>query len=328
MRPYGYRPSLSFPFSGFGGVPIMPISAKPIAGYYYLPKKGDTVWGISKAAYQDNGLASVKDGLMLMNDNAANAHIRKAKTGWESYNVKGLQLTPDYDSADADAAHGSGKGYPLVWVPPLSGKTPAEMSSGGAKGDTGTAGKTGAAGPPGPMGPPGPIGPPGPAGTPGIPGIPGTPGTPGKQGPMGPMGPEGKQGPVGPRGEMGPPGPVVTATGKSVTGPQGPKGEMGPPGPRGEQGPMGPEGKQGAVGPRGEMGPPGPMGTGNGGMSSEDIQAALTQMMAGKDYISRADTEAMIRAALASGGGGSAAGGGGVETPWLALPLIGMLASM
>jgi hypothetical protein len=141
----------------FGDAPLVPVSTKPVAGYYFLPKKGDVPYRIAKAAYQDAGLTDVRTGLFLMNDNPANDHIKKSKSGWESYNIKGLQLNPDYDSTDAQAAHGSGTGYPLVWIPPLNGATPDQVAGGGAP----LPGKEGRQGIPGPAGPKGDRGEPG-----------------------------------------------------------------------------------------------------------------------------------------------------------------------
>ena len=128
----------------FGSTPAVVTSAQPRAGYYYQTKKGETPWKISKVAYQDQGLTTVKKGLFLLNDNPANSHIKKGSSGWESYNVKGLQFTPDY-AASPTAKHGSGNSYPILWVPPIDGRTPG--------GETGPP-------PPGPAGPVGPATPP------------------------------------------------------------------------------------------------------------------------------------------------------------------------
>jgi len=144
----------------FGDAPIVPVTTTPKAGYYYLPKKGDVPYNIAKKAYKDAGLTDVKTGLFLMNDNPANAHIKKGKSGWESYKVKGLQLNPDYDSSDAQSAHGSGTGYPLVWIPPLNGATPDQVSGGGQP-IPGQEGKQGIPGPRGERGERGPQGVPG-----------------------------------------------------------------------------------------------------------------------------------------------------------------------
>jgi hypothetical protein len=150
----------------FGDAPIVPVTTTPKAGYYYLPKKGDVPYNIAKKAYKDAGLTDVKTGLFLMNDNPANAHIKKGKSGWESYKVKGLQLNPDYDSSDAQSTHGSGTGYPLVWIPPLNGATPDQVAGGGQP-IPGQEGKQGIPGPQGPQGIPGPQGPQGIPGEPG-----------------------------------------------------------------------------------------------------------------------------------------------------------------
>jgi hypothetical protein len=157
-RPIRARYANVYPL--FGDAPVVPVSAKPIAGYYYLPKKGESPYSIAKKAYADQGLTDVKTGLFLMNDNPANGHIKKAKSGWESYNVKGLQLNPDYDSTDAQAQHGSGTGYPLVWIPPLNGDTPDKVAGGGTP-IPGSEGKQGIPGPRGERGERGPQGIPG-----------------------------------------------------------------------------------------------------------------------------------------------------------------------
>lgn len=291
----------------FGAAPVVPVSTSPIAGYYFLPQKGDTPWSISKRAYQDTGLTSVKNGLMLINDNPANDHIKKGTAGWESYGVKGLQLNPKYDSADAQSAHGSGTGYPLVWIPPLSGATPDQVAGGGGapgpKGDTGT---------------------------------PGTPGTPGPQGPQGIPGPKGDPGSPGAAGPQGEPGHTPTkaelqaliadfmdehpTSGKVSSAElaravadhlaqhpvaQGPQGPQGIPGPKGEPG------SPGAPGPRGEPGP---------GPTAGQLNTAVSNYMtehpvssgggAGFDMDQARDfVDARIRVALRnlpqpSGGGG------------------------
>jgi len=254
----------------------------PTPGYWYHIKKGDTYWGVSKAAY---GQANVKNGLYLMNDNPGNAHIDKKKTGWEAYGVKGLQATPDYDYDNPRDPVMSGNDYPVVWIPPANGSTPEDnwqetpvtpepiytppveiegpVGPPGPMGPMGPPGKTGPAGPPGPKGDPGQaseqairnavlawmnqnkkdlIGPPG---APGAPGMPGPAGPAGKPGPAGKAGPIGKQGPAGPAGKPGPAG---------KQGPAGARGAIG------KRGPAGPAGARGVVGPIGPMGPTGPMG--------------------------------------------------------------------
>jgi len=201
----------------------MPVSSTPTVGYYYQTKADENPWKIAQKAYETPGLTTVKNGLMIMNRNPANDHIKKGTAGWESYKIEGLQLNAKYAEGDATAVYGSGKSFPLLWIPPLDERTPEQMSGTGKTGETGKTGQTGPAGPPGPIGP---------------------------IGPAGPAGPQGERGPAGPRGEQGPPGPVVTTEGKSVTGPQGPPGPIGPAGPvgpRGEQGPPGPAGSGGQI---------------------------------------------------------------------------------
>jgi hypothetical protein len=288
----------------FGAAPIIPVSVSPTVGYYYQVVKGDTPWAISKKAYQDQGLATVKAGLMLMNDNPANSHIQKAKTGWESYNVKGLQFNPKYAPGDADATAGSGKAYPLVWIPPLDGRTPGQMGGGGTgpQGPAGQAGKVGPAGPMGPAGPVGPIGPMGPAG------------------PVGPMPDDAKikalisdfmdENPISGKVSASDLAKAVSDYIKANPVAQGPMGPAGPVGPMGPAGPMPSDAKlsslisdfmdkhptsgqvsasdlskavsdylathpvaQGARGPAGPQGPPGPMGPAGSDSSFDMAQA-------------------------------------------------------
>ena len=95
----------------------------PRAGSFYQTKKGDTVWAIAKAAY-----GSPRPGIFTINNSPWNSHIRKASTGWEAYKVQGLQLTAHYDPTNAPSSYGSGKNYPVLWIPPAGGgepKTPA-----------------------------------------------------------------------------------------------------------------------------------------------------------------------------------------------------------
>jgi len=242
---------------GFGFIDPQPsqITETPTAGRWYRIKRGDTYWAVSKTAY---GQPNVKRGLFLMNDSLWNSYIDKKKNGWESYNVEGLQMTPDYSDTTPRAPKGSGHAYPLVWLPPISGGEPEDVFP--------PTPQTGPPGPRGPAGPPGPRGPAGPAGSVGPAGPPGTgQGVPGPRGPSGPQGARGPTGPAGPIGPAGPPG-----EGRGVPGPAGPRGAsgpagaMGPPGPTGAMGPPGPTGAMGPPGPKGAMGPPGPTGEGGG----------------------------------------------------------------
>ena len=248
-------------FAGYGLGFVDPkagqIVTQPKQGAWYRLKSGESYWGISKRAY---GQANVKKGLFLMNDSPWNEYIHKAKKGWTSYKVKGLQSTPDYSATEFRAPKGSGHAYPLVWIPPLTGEEPKDVFPPDPD----------PVGIPGPPGPRGPIGPPGARGAIGPPGSKGAKGDPGAVGPPGPRGPKGERGPMGPPGSgegggVGPPGPKGAKGDPGAIGPPGPRGAIGPPGargPRGERGPIGPpgSGEGGGVGPPGPMGPMGPPG--------------------------------------------------------------------
>ena len=216
-------------FFGFGADPekrmipnqsqIVPV---PTKGAWYHLKKGDTYWGISKAAY---GKEDVKRGLLLMNNSTWNNHIEKKNTGWEAYKIPGLQATPHYSITNPHAPKGSGSDYPVVWIPPLDGREPEQIYDFEIPGPQGEQGEQGIPGPPGPPGPEGPIGP------------------KGDKGPRGALGPKGDAGPPGPRGPKGDTGEGVGIPGPP--GPPGPEGPIGPRGPRGDIGPMGPAGQGG-----------------------------------------------------------------------------------
>lgn len=226
------------------------ILTTPKAGNWYQIKKGDNYWTISRDSY---GKTNVKKGLFLMNDSTWNDQIQKKKTGWESYNVKGLQATPHYNGPRT--AYGSGHLYPVVWIPPLTGEEPEDIyttpiSPTPKPGSPNQPGQ----GPPGPVGPMGPMGPTGPVGPTGKQGIPG---------PIGPMGPPGAMGPAGPQGPQGMPGQatkaaIIEAVKKWAA--ENPDKVKGPAGPIGPPGSMGPAGMPGKTGPIGPVGPPGPMG--------------------------------------------------------------------
>ncbi len=273
-------------FGGFGSAPNLDDRYVPkpseirnnkdsTPGMFYRPFPDETPYGVAKRAY---GADNVKSGLMLMNAATWNNHIEKGTAGWESYKIKGLQFYPKYSIENPHAPAGSGKQYPTVWVPPLTGEEPEKIyTSPTPEPMPGEPGKTGPSGPVGPMGPAGPMGPSGP---------------PGSMGPMGPIGPSGPPGnasnaaieaavkaylaahpPEGIPGPSGPSGP------QGIPGSQGPMGPIGPPGPVGPIGPPGnasnaaieaavkaylaahpPEGIPGPSGPMGPAGPPGPMG--------------------------------------------------------------------
>lgn len=277
------------------------IMAVPVQGAWYRIKQGETWWATSKTAY---GKENVKAGLMLMNKSTWNDHIERAAKDWEVYKVKGLQATPDYSATNPHGTKGSGKSYPVAWIPPLDTgvepeaiyvvpSTPGQPGAPGATGAKGPKGDPGPIGPMGPMGPMGPIGPMGPAGTANAAAIESSlaeyfkkhPQAAGAVGPMGPMGPQGKQGIPGPSGPQGPKGDPGQATAAFIEaaiqdylkrnpikqGSPGPQGALGPMGP---MGPMGPQGKPGIPGP---IGPMGPAGTGgkivNGGGNDKGLWA-------------------------------------------------------
>ncbi|MBN2256877.1 MAG: hypothetical protein JW704_03515 [Anaerolineaceae bacterium] len=246
------------------------IKPYPKPGFWYrfgTYKKDETWYGIAKRAY---GGTDVKKGLMLINNATWNNHIDKKTKGWESYKVKGLQSTPDYDSFNNPRAKVlSGHDYPVAWIPPITGEEPEESGYSPAP-TPDPSPPPGKMGPPGPQGPIGPQGPPGPAGPKGPPGPAGA--GSGKSIP-GPAGPPGPQGPAGPAGPMGPPGPAGSGNGQAIPGP---KGDMGPPGPQGLPGPVGPMGPQG---PAGAVGPQGPPGSGGGSGKTADIGLFLALMM-------------------------------------------------
>ena len=224
------------------------ILSTPQQGRFYRMVAGKTYYGVSKAAY---GGENVKTGLMLMNNSPWNDHIHKKTKGWESYGVKGLQSTPDYDPDDPQAKVMSGNAYPVVWIPPLSGDEPEILNP--------------------PVTTPEPIVTvPTPTPTPTPTPIVGTP-IPGPQGPAGPMGPQGPMGPAGPPGEAT--DEAIMAAIKAYLAknppPAGPMGPQGPTGPAGPPGEATDEAIMAAVKnylaenppPAGPMGPQGPPGT-------------------------------------------------------------------
>jgi len=236
------------------------ILASPKAGAWYRIKKGETWWGVSKAAY---GADNVKPGLMLINKSTWNDHIERKAAGWEAYKVVGLQSTPDYSAANPHAGKGSGNDYPTAWIPPSNGAEPETVYP------PITDGKTGAQGPkgdPGPMGPIGPIGPKGSAGTPGA------------MGPAGPQGPTGAPGTASQEAIKAMLEKYLKDHPEELRGPAGTPGAMGPKGSAGIPGPMGPAGTPGAMGPAGPQGPTGAPGT----ASQEAIKAMLEKYL--KDH--------------------------------------------
>ncbi len=245
---------LGYGYLGQAGDRLLPgpeqIAAAATAGMWYQVKKGDTYWGISKAAY---GSDNVKNGLYAINDSTWNSYISKGKKGWETYKISGLQATPDY-MAGTRSPKGSGDDYPTIWIPPLSGGEPEDLfptipvPSEPGQGPPGPQGPMGPKGDIGPVGPMGPMGPAGPAIDAGA--IKAAinaylAANPPSAGPMGPMGPPGPMGPIGPAGSSVDAGAIKAAINAYLAanppsaGPQGPMGPMGPPGPSGPQGPEG-----------------------------------------------------------------------------------------
>jgi len=98
------------------------IAAKPTPGKFYQTKKGDSVWVIAKKAY-----STPKPGIFWINDSEWNSHIRKGKPGWTAYKIKGLQITAHYDPSRAPSPYGSGKAYPLLWIPATAGDEPEAL---------------------------------------------------------------------------------------------------------------------------------------------------------------------------------------------------------
>jgi hypothetical protein len=248
------------------------IVAYPKPGSFYkfgTYKEDETYYGIVKRAY---GADNIKKNLLMVNASTWNDHIDRKTKGWESYKVKGLQSTPDYDSTNNPRAKVlSGHEYPIVWLPPVTGEEPEDAGYSDpitvpTPIPTPTPGEP-IPGPPGPQGPQGIPGPPGPAGA---------KGAIGPQGIPGPPGPEGAQGIPGPPGPQGPPG---AGAGSPVPGPPGPTGAMGPqgipgpPGPAGAQGIPGLPGAIGPIGPEGPPGPPGPAGAAGAGGGGKGLWA-------------------------------------------------------
>ena len=208
------------------------IKETPTQGFWYRTTKDHTIFWAAKQAY---GGDNVKAGLLWMNKSSWNDHIRRKTKGWESYKVEGLQSTNEYSPTQPHAPWGSGKAYPVIWIPPLNGPLEPEEIY-GTKPEEPT------------------ISVPTPIQTP-IETLPG-------QGPAGPMGPMGPAGPAGPMGPMGPAGPA---------GPMGPPGEASDAAIKSaiqswiDQNKSSLIGPMGPMGPAGPMGPPGPSGTGGTG---------------------------------------------------------------
>jgi hypothetical protein len=287
------------------------IATVPSPGLWYAVKQSDNPWKVAKIAY---GATDLKKGLLLMNKATWNDHISRASTGWEAYNVKGLQFLPKYSSFFPHAPAGSGKEFPTVWIPPLDGKEPEAIFLPNI----------------GPVGPQGPQGQPGETGIPGQAGQPGTPGQnvtleqvsaavqafitknpdlvrPGIDAVKTAVAaiiaatPDAFRGAAATLEQIAaavaayikanPPQGVSTdainkavsqwfaahpSAGSNAPGPAGPAGPPGQPGPQGPPGPQGQPGTPGQPGQRGPAGPPGPPGQPGspGGTISKDQIAA------------------------------------------------------
>lgn len=323
------RRSRQFNYSGFDGVYqgdlYIPDSTQilpaPKQGAWYRIKKGDTYWGVSNKAY---GKDRVKQGLLLMNGAKGNDHIDKKSKGWEAYGVNGLQATPDYSADMPRAPKGSGKDYPTVWIPPLSGDEPEDIYPPEPVMTTPVEPSPVSPGVvvPGPRGPVGPAGPPGEQGARGPRGEIGPVGPTGEPGSPGPRGIPGKTGPAGPKGDPGQATEAailravrdyIDGNPDKVRGPAGPagaRGEIGPVGPGGSIGPAGSIGPSGPIGPMGPMGPQGPQGLPGAAITDEQIRAAI------EDYMERNPIN--IPAPVQTGGGGNF---------WM-IPLLALMASM
>lgn len=163
----------------------------PKQGLFFRPQTAMTVASISRAAY---GKDYTANGVKAIAASAWNHHIRYTEKGYEYLKIKGPAMHKLY-AMDPLSKYGSGKNYPVFWIPPLAtkaepeqvftgdGETDADIAAtiraeverylrlhppaAGAAGKTGAAGKPGAAGAQGATGPAGPQGPPGAQGQPG-----------------------------------------------------------------------------------------------------------------------------------------------------------------
>lgn len=169
----------------------------PKQGLFFRPPPStgkNTVAQIARLAY---GKDFTKNGIKAIAASAWNHHIRYTSIGYDYLGIKGPEMTPLY-SKDPLAKKGSGKNWPVFWIPPLAtkaepedvftgnGETDADIAAriraeverylktnpppagpSGERGAIGPPGKTGSAGKPGPAGPQGQIGPIGPIGPPG-----------------------------------------------------------------------------------------------------------------------------------------------------------------
>jgi len=96
------------------------LTAAPRPGTFYRPRLGIYPIKVAEVAY---GEAGRKRGVLSMNASSWNDHVRRGAKGWEAYGVAGLQFDPKYGSHPC-STYGSGKLYPVIWVPPLTGEEP------------------------------------------------------------------------------------------------------------------------------------------------------------------------------------------------------------
>ena len=91
------------------------ILGTPKAGTFYQVKSGDMLIRISAKAYGDS---AKKAGLWVISDSTWNGTIRQTSKGYEVYKRKGLELSAKYSGPRT--AYGSGKKFPVIWLPPAS----------------------------------------------------------------------------------------------------------------------------------------------------------------------------------------------------------------
>lgn len=330
-----------------GADPI--ITDKPVFNAYYLAPVGVTLrlWDIAKAARVAAGLDQSFNykTIKAISLSDANKHIQYTNVGFGNYPFTGPEYVKRY-SAALDANKGSGKRYPVIWIPdprdvqepaqqqskpPLvievAPASPGEVTVGptgerviiGLPGKDGSRGKVGADGAAGAQGLPGSAGPAGPVGPAGRAGVPGEAGPAGQGGPPGPKGRQGETGAAGPAGRV-----VTTSGGKMIPGLPGASGLPGARGPAGLPGMMGPAGATGLPGARGTTGATGargPVGTASPGIIAAAVNEYLLKNPPGG--IDQDKIKAIIQQILKDRGTS-----GGPSSPWLALPIFGLLARL
>jgi len=96
------------------------LTAAPRPGTFYRPRLGIYPIKVAEVAY---GEAGRKAGVLSMNASSWNDHVRRGTKGWEAYKVSGLQFDPKYGSHPC-STYNTGKLYPVIWIPPLTGEEP------------------------------------------------------------------------------------------------------------------------------------------------------------------------------------------------------------